>query len=154
MRKGKAPTTAGTVDGVSVVDQFGKWLDNSAQSATAQLSIFVAPTSGKSGYFDAWGADCSTFVCTSRSPFLNAAQVLICAGFPPDSPFEMRRVGSAGVALRARLGTAAGLAIEEGAHGPTFRKRRIAPQSAVASRYVNLNREQATPAPGSEPNGG
>ena len=151
VRKGEVPATAATVDRTSIVEQLRKPADNSAQSAPAQLSIIVAPKIGMPGYFDAWLDDGSTWLCTSRSPLLDAARVLIGLGHPPQTILKARHRGAANVSLRARLGLAAVLIVEESAHGPIFRRQRVAPQSAVVAPCVDLNEGQATLGAGRTP---
>jgi hypothetical protein len=53
------------------------------------------------------------FLCTSRQPFLEAARALIAMGSHPDVVLVMRHAGSRVVALRATLGVAARLTVDE-----------------------------------------
>jgi hypothetical protein len=57
--------------------------------------------------------DGRAFLCTSRQPFLEAARALIAMGFRPDVVLVMRHAGSRVVALRASIGVAARLTIDE-----------------------------------------
>jgi hypothetical protein len=57
--------------------------------------------------------DGTVLVGSSRQPFLDAARVLIAAGYDPDSWLEGWRPGATAFALRARLGIAAGLTVDE-----------------------------------------
>jgi hypothetical protein len=57
--------------------------------------------------------DGSTPVQSSRQPLLDVARFLIEAGYDPDSWLEGLRPGSTAFALRARLGTAARLTVDE-----------------------------------------
>jgi hypothetical protein len=70
-------------------------------------------------------------VDSSRQPFLDAARVLIAAGYDPDSWLEGWRPGATAFALRARLGIAAGLTVDETKTG--FAKWKPFSSSAVAS---------------------
>jgi hypothetical protein len=57
--------------------------------------------------------DGTVLVRSSRQAFLDAARVLIAAGYDPDSWLEGWRPGSTAFALRARLGVASGLTVDE-----------------------------------------
>jgi hypothetical protein len=57
--------------------------------------------------------DGTVLVGSSRQPFLDAARVLIAAGYDPDCWLEGWRPGATAFALRARLGIAAGLTVDE-----------------------------------------
>jgi hypothetical protein len=57
--------------------------------------------------------DKTVLVASSRQPFLDAARVLIAAGYDPGCWLEGWRVGATAFALRARLGIAAGLTVDE-----------------------------------------
>jgi hypothetical protein len=67
-------------------------------------------------------------LCTSDTPFLSAARVLMRDGVAPSTPLEMTRKGSDTVDLRSTVGAAARLAISENAHeGPVFRPYKAFP---------------------------
>jgi hypothetical protein len=55
----------------------------------------------------------TVLVASSRQPFLDAARVLIAAGYDPGCCLEGFRAGAKTFALRARLGIAAGLVVDE-----------------------------------------
>lgn len=57
--------------------------------------------------------DGTVLVGSSRQPYLDAARVLIATGYDPDNWLEGWRPESTGFALRARLGMAAGLTVDE-----------------------------------------
>jgi hypothetical protein len=57
--------------------------------------------------------DGTVLVGSSRQPYLDAARVLIATGYDPDKWLEGWRPESTGFALRARLGIAAGLTVDE-----------------------------------------
>lgn len=99
---------------------------------SVQLTIIVTPAAGRHGAFAARLEGNSTVLVTSRAPFLASARKLIAAGYPRDAMFMMRHEGAKEFALKARLGKAAKLTIEESAHGPVFRTVRDGPPSAVA----------------------
>jgi hypothetical protein len=80
----------------------------------------------------------------SRQPFVDSARRLIEIGHDPNSTIEMRHLGASQFALRAPLGVAAALAVEEAAHGPTFRRYRMASLSAVEAPGVAPHTRAAT----------
>ena len=57
--------------------------------------------------------DQTVLVGSSRQPFLDAARVLVAAGYEPDGWLEGWQTGATAFALRAQLGIAAGLTIDE-----------------------------------------
>jgi hypothetical protein len=61
------------------------------------------------GNVDAW-----PLVAGTRIPLLDAARKLIRLGTDPDALIVMRHAGEDRIALRARLGTEAGLTIDDG----------------------------------------
>jgi hypothetical protein len=50
-------------------------------------------------------------LCVSTKPFLDDARVLLAEGADPATVLEMRHDGSATVAMRSTVGTAAGLTV-------------------------------------------
>lgn len=70
-------------------------------------------------------------LCRSRQPLLAAARVLSGRGVPLETELTMTHAGSAIVAMRATVGAAAELTVEEGKHGPRFRAFRPFNASAV-----------------------
>jgi hypothetical protein len=83
--------------------------------------------------------DGQVIVASSRQPFVDGARRLIDLGHDPKSRLEMWHAGAADFSLRAPLGVAAKLMVEESAHGPIFRRHRIATASAVAPPLVVEN---------------
>lgn len=70
----------------------------------------------------------SRILCTSDTPFLSAARVLMRDGVDPSTPLEMTREGSDKVDLRSTVGAAARLTVWENDHeGPVFRPYRSFP---------------------------
>ena len=57
-------------------------------------------------------------VRSSRVPFFDAARCLVAEGFPPGAVLGMRHRGSHDVTLRARLGAAAKLTVDD--HNASF----------------------------------
>jgi hypothetical protein len=62
--------------------------------------------------FDCWLED-GQLLCTSRQPFLQATRVLIALGHDPATTLAMRHNDSKVESLRARLGVAASLSVDE-----------------------------------------
>jgi hypothetical protein len=62
--------------------------------------------------FDCWLEE-DQLLCTSRQPFLQAARVLIGLGHDPATTLAMRHNDSKVESLRARLGVAASLSVDE-----------------------------------------
>jgi hypothetical protein len=68
-------------------------------------------------------------LCCSHEPLLAAARELLRRGASADAILQMRYEGSDTIALRARLGTAAGLTIEDGPNGaPRVRRWKMPPR--------------------------
>ena len=76
-----------------------------------EINIYLVPLNRR-GRYRAELAD-GTVLCLSRQPFLDAARALISAGFAPDLVLICWRRGSANWALRATLGEAAKLTVDE-----------------------------------------
>jgi hypothetical protein len=83
------------------------------------------------GHSSASLPDGTILVGSSRQPFLDAARVLIAAGYDPAGWVEEWRPGADAFALRARLGIAAGLTVDE--TKTAFAKWKPFSSSAVAS---------------------
>jgi hypothetical protein len=95
------------------------------------IKIVIAPVPGRPSTYTASVGD--WLVCRATNmPFLDAARALISEGQHPESILVMRHEGSDADALRAPLGIAARLSVEENVHGPIFRRFRMASPSAVA----------------------
>jgi hypothetical protein len=96
--------------------------------------ILVSPIRTSPGRFQArLESTDELLVGSSRQPFVDAARVLVGKGYNPASTLEMRHAGSDTVALRAPLGKAAKLTVEEGPHGPRFVSFRTNPKTRVAA---------------------
>jgi hypothetical protein len=75
----------------------------------------------------------STVLCRSKTPFLSAARALLEANHAPETQLTMAHEGSDVVAMRATLGTAARLTVEETHRsGPNFRPYRPHPRPSMA----------------------
>lgn len=67
-------------------------------------------------------------LCTSNSPFLSSARVLLREGVPPETPLEMTREGGSTVDMRGTLGRAARWTLVENERiGPVLRPYRPFP---------------------------
>jgi hypothetical protein len=84
------------------------------------LLIIVTPANGSSEQFEARLNERQ--LCVSRTPFFAAARALQAEGVDPNTILVMRHSGSQTDSLRARLGVAAGLTIEETKYGPKLRR--------------------------------
>jgi hypothetical protein len=82
---------------------------SAAQAAT--LSITVVPIDRRGRYRVYLGP--RLLVAGTRTPLLDCARELIRLGADPDAIVVMRHAGASHDALRARLGTAAGLTVDE-----------------------------------------
>jgi hypothetical protein len=71
-----------------------------------EIVIVVRATADKCGKFDAFHE--GRYLCTSTSPFIAAARILITHGYDPESIAIMRHDGVDADALTGRLGTVAG----------------------------------------------
>jgi hypothetical protein len=75
-------------------------------------------------------------LCVSRTPFFDAARKLIAQGYDPGITLILRHAGSDTESLRARLGTAASLTVEETGYGPQLRRWKPISTLAVAPRIA------------------
>lgn len=85
------------------------------------IAITVTPAGG--GAFHAYRGSVveeAKLLCTSSTPFLSAARVLLSEGVDPATPIAMKHSGSDVVSLRATVGVAATLSIRE-TRGGDFR---------------------------------
>jgi hypothetical protein len=81
----------------------------------ARHSLVVSPTPARPGRFDVRLADSSQFfVESSRVPFCDAARALLAGGLAaPGDLLAMRHAGSTHDALKAAVGVAARLTVDE-----------------------------------------
>jgi hypothetical protein len=101
-----------------------------------RLAIVVVPIKGKAAHFEAWLEGGVLLISASRQPFVDAARVLIALGSDPNAVLVMRHAGSDAIALKAKLGVAAGLAVEEGPHGAWFVPHRMGAKTRVAASPI------------------
>jgi hypothetical protein len=83
----------------------------------AFLELVVAPAS-QAGKFEARLT--GRTLCVSTTPFVDSARVLLAEGVNPAAVLTMRHEGSDTFALRSRLGSAAGLTVQESTGSPRF----------------------------------
>jgi hypothetical protein len=82
-------------------------------TAAANRVIIMLKPGRQAGQSSASLPDGTVLVQASRQPFLEAARFLLNLGYPPETWIEGWRSGATEFALRARLGTAAGLSVDE-----------------------------------------
>jgi hypothetical protein len=105
-------------------------------SLASPLVIVVSPTKS-AGHFQARLQQSNeVLVKNSRQPFLDAARVLVERGYDPSVLLVMKHLGSDTVSLRAPLGKAAKLTVEEGPHGPRFVPFRTGAKTRVAAPSI------------------
>jgi hypothetical protein len=100
------------------------------------LVIVVEPV-GHRGRFRA-GLDGRVLVASSRTPFCDAARVLLADGVAPPTRIVLRHANSATDALTATMAVAAKLTVEDGDDSPGFRKWR--PLLKAPSRWEGAPR--------------
>lgn len=144
--KERTPATASTVHRGPIVDCLGQTLNDSPPLKPVQcLTVVVCPMPGQPGHFAARLRGDRQILCASRSPFLDSARVLLARGaYDPLIQLEMLHDGAASPSLRAKLGVAANLIVEETALGPVFRSYRIALPSAVEAPRAPATEAAAT----------
>ena len=84
------------------------------------LLITVTPSSRSPGQFEARLNDRQ--LCVSKTPFFEAARVLMAEGVDPRTMLVMRHAGSQTDSLRASLAAASALTVEETIYGPKLRR--------------------------------
>jgi hypothetical protein len=147
-RKAQAPNAAETAIRGPVVKRLEQMFDDTAtQNNRQQFQIITVAPCGRIGWYSARLLSGEVIVASSRQPFFDAARRLIECSFDPSSILEMWHSGANSFALRAKLGDAARLTVEEAAHGPTFRSFRTTLPSAVAGPLVRQTGPTA-PTPG------
>lgn len=82
------------------------------------MNITISPM-GR-GRFDARLGD--RHLCTSTTPFFDAARVLASEGVDGGEPLTMTHAGSETICLRSTVRAAARLTVEDGARGPSIRR--------------------------------
>jgi len=138
-RKGRAAAIAPSRAKDTAAQKNGRKLSAPAHSV---LDIEVMPNLEKASFFLARLLGCERVLCVSREPILESARVLLDEGHSPASVLRMWHSGAEHWALRAQLGKAARLTVEESAHGPTLRGYRPSTGSTVeAARSDRIQHE-------------
>jgi hypothetical protein len=115
-----------------------------------EIAVVVAPTSRRTGRYVARLGERGRVLCkSSTKPFLDAARKLMDLGFDPSTTLVMRHVGSETESLRATIGTAAALTVEDTTYGPRFRPWKPLPTLAVSRRIASKSMATTTLAAGS-----
>lgn len=114
--------------------------------SVGSLIVVATPAPRGAGRYQARidGGDC--VLCVSRTPFFDAARELLTIGYDPNLTLILRHTGADTDSLRARLGTATSLTVEETGYGPQLRRWKPLPTLAVAPRNAPTKRGATTPA--------
>jgi hypothetical protein len=104
---------------------------NNLDHQSDQPHVIVVEPVGRRGRFRA-KLDGGVLVTSSRTPFCDAARVLLAEGVDPTARILMRHAGAFADALTSTVAGAAKLTIEEGDRVPYFRRWR--PLSRAAER--------------------
>jgi hypothetical protein len=113
---------------------------SSAHQLTIKIKI-ILESINRRGRSSASLPDGTVLVRSSRQAFLDAARVLVAAGYDPEGSLEGWSSGRTAFVLRARLGIAAGLTLDE--TRTVFAPWKPFSSSAVASSIRHFN-EAAT----------
>jgi hypothetical protein len=117
---------------------------SSKKTRLVGLKIVITPVPERLGAFAARREGSPKVICVSRSPFLDSARCLVADGYDPNTLLTMQHDGTDVFALGARLGTSAGLTVEESAHGPVFRNWRPS-KTATPIQQQQETHPQKTP---------
>jgi hypothetical protein len=119
---------------------------------TMRTVIVLLKAGGRPGQSCASLPEGTILVRSSRQPFLDAARALLDAGYPATTWIEGWRSGATTFALRAQLGVAAGLTVDE--IKACFARWKPFSSSAVASSMRSSEMGATTPAEGIETRAG
>ena len=114
-------------------------------SSIASLAIVIMETKQRNGRFEARLDGDDRVLCVSRTPFFDAARELVANGYDPNLTLIMRHAGSEADSLRAKLGTAASLTVEETDYGSKLRRWKPFSTLAVAPSNAPANRGRYLP---------
>ena len=114
-------------------------------SDVAYLQITITPAPRSHGRYQAHLDGDGRILCVSRTPFFDAARELIGDGHDPNLMLVLRHAGSDTGSLRAKLGSAAGLTVEETPYGPKLRRWNAISTPAVTSRIAPATRRRLRP---------
>ena len=114
-------------------------IEREDKAAAGTIKIILRPVNQR-GRSKALLSDGTVLVASSRHPYLDAARILIAAGYDPDSWLEGWPPGTKAFASRARLGIAARLTIDETKtrlrNGRPFPSRRPPPASIILKQQL------------------
>jgi hypothetical protein len=97
----------------NIENKNGAARDRLLEGSVATIVIVVAPCEGGSGFSAHLESSGQLLVRSSRQPFLDAARELIAQGHDPSLTLIMRHHGSDVPALRASIGGASRLTVDE-----------------------------------------
>jgi hypothetical protein len=150
-RKASAPDTARTViEGRDSEHPVGRLASTNNRVCSNQPLVIVVDPVGHRGRFRG-RLDGRVLVASSRTPFCDAARVLLAEGVASATRIVMRHAGSTTDAVTATLSAAAKLTVEYGDHSPRFRKWRPllkAPPRWEGAPRIAPNDAAATNLPG------
>jgi hypothetical protein len=116
----------------------------SGERLTSTLAVIVAPALRGTGRYQARLEDNDRVLCVSNTPYFDAARKLVTAGYDPNITLVMRHAGLETECLRAPLGAAAALTVEETPYGPKLRRWKPLFTLAVAPRTAPNDRAATT----------
>ena len=122
-------------------------LESRSPDRQSKLTIIITPAPSGIGRFEARLDGTDRVLCVSMSPLFNAARKLIAEGSNPDTTLVMRHAGSKTDSLRAQLGAAASLSVEETDYGPKLRRWKPFSTLAVEPGIASEALTATTPAP-------
>jgi hypothetical protein len=103
-----------------------------------EIAVVVTSTPRRAGRYVARLGEGGQVLCkSSTKPFLNAARKLMDLGFDPSISLMMHHSGSDTVCLRATIGAAAALTVEDTQYGPRFRPWKPISTQAVSRRIAS-----------------
>jgi hypothetical protein len=119
-------------------------LDGTTAVERLRLVIVVSRIQGSPGRYCAQlEGSTALLVPSSRQPFVDSARALLASGHDENAVLFMRHAGSDAIALKAKLGTAAKLAVEEGPNGPRFVPHRSGGKTRVSAQPVTSTQSSA-----------
>src|SRR5262245_44350954 len=122
------------------------------KSRGSTLTVIVCPAQRRPDSYEARLEGDDRILCVSSTPFCDSARQLIAEGYDSRVIFVFRHASSDEDCLRANLGTAASLTVEETKYGPRLRVWKPMPALAVAPRIAPIEQAATTLAPqSSEP---
>ena len=105
-------------------------------SSVATLIVVATPAPRGAGRFEARLDGHDRVLCVSRTPFFDAARKLLAQGYDTNDLLILRHAASDTDSLRAKLGAAASLTVEETDYGPKLRRWKPMPALAVTPRIA------------------